>query len=169
MVSCALITKSILVINQENVSMTDSRFSESKKPVESSIPCFRCGVCCSVYQGNLNRAEGQHIADWLGLAWEEFLNEYTDKRWPGVRNFLLRQSNGACVFLERGECSRMTRCLIHPVRPLSCRDWLPGWHQRECRDGLARHWGLAVNPSGQLAGSAQQIQEFRHFLESLEV
>ncbi len=99
--------------------MTGLGLVEGKGQVEPLIACFRCGICCTEYQVNLSVAEGQRIADRLGLVWEEFLNRYVDKSWPGIKNFLLRKRNGACVFLERIEGSKVTRCRIHAFRPSS--------------------------------------------------
>ncbi|MFC1940765.1 YkgJ family cysteine cluster protein [Chloroflexota bacterium] len=135
--------------------------------VESLTTCFRCGICCTEYQVNLSLAEGQRIADRLEIVWEEFLNGYVDKSWPSIKNFLLRKRNGACIFLERIEGSKVTRCQIHAFRPSSCMDWVPGLYRRECQKGLANYWGLAVNPSGQLEGPIQRVREFYDLLESL--
>jgi Fe-S-cluster containining protein len=122
------------------------------------MACFRCGICCAGYQVNLSLAEGQCIADRLELVQKEFPNRYIDKSWPGVRNFLLRKRTGACVFLERIKGSKVTRCLIHPIRPSSCIDWVPSLYRRECQRGLANYWGLAVSLSGQLEGSTQKVR-----------
>jgi Fe-S-cluster containining protein len=135
--------------------------------VEPFISCFRCGICCTEYQVNLSMVEGQRIADRLGLVWEEFLNRYVDKRWPSIKNLLLRKRNGTCVFLERIEGNKVTRCRIHAFRPSSCMDWVPSLYRRECQKGLANYWGLAVSLSGQIEGSAQNTREFRDLLESL--
>jgi Fe-S-cluster containining protein len=147
--------------------MNSLSLSASKGQVEPFMSCFRCGICCTEYQVNLSLAEGQRIADRLGLVWEEFLNRYTDKSWPGNKNFLLRKHNGACVFLERIEDSRVTRCRIHTFKPSSCMDWVPSLYRRECQKGLANYWGLAVSLSGQLEGSTQKVREFCDLLESL--
>lgn len=147
--------------------MTGLGLVEGKGQVEPLIACFRCGICCTEYQVNLSLTEGQRIADRLELVWEEFLNRYLDKSWPGIRNFLLRKRNGACVFLERIEGSKVTRCRIHAFRPSSCMDWAPSLYRRECQKGLTNYWGLAVSPSGQLEGSAQKVREFCDLLESL--
>jgi len=128
--------------------MTGLGLVEGKGQVEPLIVCFRCGICCTEYQVNLSLAEGQRIADRLELIWEEFLNRYVDKSWPGIKNFLLRKRNGACVFLERVEGSKVTRCRIHAFRPSSCMDWVPSLYRRECQKGLANYWGLAVSLSG---------------------
>ena len=147
--------------------MTGICLFEGKSQVQPLIPCFRCGVCCTEYQVNLSLAEGQRIADGLELDWKEFLNRYIDKSWPGTKNFLLSKRNGACVFLERIEGSSVTRCLIYPIRPSSCIDWVSSLYRRECQMGLANYWGLAVSPSGQLEGSTQKVREFCDLLEAL--
>jgi Fe-S-cluster containining protein len=134
---------------------------------EAFIVCFRCGVCCNGYQVNLSLSEGRRIADALGLTWEEFLDRYADQRWPGVGNVLLHQRNGACVFLEQTEGSKVTRCVIHPVRPSACAEWVPTLYRKECQQGLIRYWGLKVKPSGQLEGARQRVREFHALLESL--
>ncbi len=147
--------------------MTGLGLVEGKGQVESLIVCFRCGICCTEYQVNLSLAEGQRIADRLELVWEEFLNRCGDTSWPGIRNSLLRNRNGACVFLERIEGSKVTRCRIHAFTPSSCMDWVPSLYRRECQKGLANYWGLAVSLSGQLEGSTQKVREFCDLLESL--
>ena len=147
--------------------MNSLSLSANKGQVEPFMSCFRCGICCTDYQVNLSLAEGQRIADRLGLVWEEFLNRYTDKNWPGNKNFLLRKHNGACVFLERIEGSKVTHCQIHAFKPSSCMDWVPSLYRRECQKGLANYWELAVSLSGQLEGSTQKVREFCDLLESL--
>jgi len=147
--------------------MTGLGLIEGKGQVEPLIACFRCGICCAEYQVNISLAEGQRIADRLELVWEEFLNRYVDKSWPGIKNFLLRKHNGACVFLERVKGSKVTRCRIHAFRPSSCMDWEPSLYRRECQKGLANYWGLAVSPAGSIEGTPERVREFCDLLESL--
>ena len=108
------------------------------KPKELSIPCFRCGVCCTRYQVRLSLVEARRIANELGLAWDEWLDLYVDQRWPGTDSFLLRHCNGACVFLERIEASNVTRCLIQSFKPYACREWTPSLYRWECQEGLVK-------------------------------
>ena len=86
---------------------------------------------------------------------------------PGTDSFLLRHWNGACVFLERIEARKLTRCLIHSFKPSACREWTPSLYRRDCQEGLIKYWGLTVSPSGQFEGSQQKLPEFYSFLESL--
>lgn len=136
---------------------------------DKDIPCFRCGVCCSRYQVCLSLVEARRIADELALDWDKWLERYTDSRWPGGGTLLLRQGEGGCVFLEHAGDAGKTICRIHHVRPAACQEWMPGLHRKECREGLARYWGLAVNPSGQLEGPAEKLRDFFSFIHSLEV
>ena len=129
--------------------------------------CFRCGVCCTRYQVRLSLVEARQIADKLGFAWDDWLDRYVDKRWPGTDSFLLRYCNGACVFLEHTEESNKTNCLIHRVKPAVCRILTPSLYCRECREGLAKFWQLAVSPSGQLEGVEEKLRDFRSFVKSL--
>ena len=138
------------------------------KPKELSIPCFRCGVCCTRYQVRLSLVEARQIANELGLAWDEWLDLYVDQSWPGTNSLLLRRCKGGCVFLEHIKGSNMTRCIIQPFKPLSCREWRPSLYQRECQQGLAQCWGLTVNPLGQIEGSRQKLLDFYSFIESVE-
>ena len=137
------------------------------EPKELSIPCFRCGVCCTRYQVRLSLIEARQIADELGFDWDEWLDRYVDQRWPGTDSFLLRHCNGACVFLERIEARKLTRCLIHSFKPSACREWTPSLYRRDCQEGLIKYWGLTVSPSGQFEGSQEKLREFYSFLESL--
>ena len=142
--------------------MTANFVAKSKQ-----FPCFRCGLCCAEYQPRLELVEARHIANKLGLALDDFLKRYTDKRWPGTDSVILRKSRGACIFLKHMTDRKQAICLIHPFRPSSCREWIPGVHQRECRDGLSRYWGLEIDTSGELVGSIGRVRRFKQLQESL--
>lgn len=140
----------------------------STHQTETGITCFRCGVCCIKYQGIISIAEARQIADIFKISLETFHDRYVDEAWPDPENFLLDTYHGACVFLNHMQDSKVTSCQIHTIRPQVCQEWLPGWHRSECREGLSRHWGLTVGPSGKPQGSRQKIRDFNTFLESLE-
>lgn len=144
--------------------VTESRYGSEQK--EPSLECFRCGVCCIKYQVPLNSSEAQSIADYLGLPLETFLDRFADRRWPG-QGSLLCHLDGACAFLDYAPNSQLNNCRIQPVKPAACRDWQQGLNPPECREGLARHWQLSVNSSGQLEGSKEKLGEFQSFLKSL--
>ena len=131
----------------------------------ASIPCFCCGICCTKYQVRLSLIEARRINDRQGLLWDDFLRRYIDQYWPEAENFFLHNENGKCVFLGDLEDNHMRRCLIHPVKPLACKEWNPSFYRSECREGLARYWGLMVNSSGNLKGPEQNLRDFYSFVE----
>jgi len=137
------------------------------KPEDGSVTCFRCGVCCVKYQVNVSLIEARHIADELGLDRDKFVELYTDPRWPGTNSLLLRRDDGGCIFFRPSDGGREGSCTIHAFRPDSCRDWTPGLYRPECRDGLAKYWGLAVDSRGNPAGDEERIKCFQSFLRLL--
>jgi len=132
----------------------------------TDLPCFRCGICCRRYQPRIGLLEARTIADGLGLSWEEFAASYLDSRYFGEERFLLRQHNGACIFLEQLD-ERLALCKIHPFKPSACRDWVPSLFRRECQTALAQFWGLSVDNQGNLLGSDDALNRFYSFLRTL--
>lgn len=106
------------------------------KQDNTPLVCFRCGICCRKFQIRVNQQEAMQIARKLNILWTEFVTNYIDPRWPGTRSYLLRQVNGACVFLQQVDKSQVATCLIHPFRPESCRSWQAGLDKPECKEGL---------------------------------
>ena len=164
----------IAVVNLEGTPPSDGgsviQINErGGEPKELSIPCFRCGVCCTRYQVCLSLVEARQIAYELGFAWDDWLDRYVEQSWPDVDSLLLRQCEGVCVFLERIEGSNMTHCLIQPFKPSSCREWKPDLYREECREGLAKYWQLTVSRSGQLGGAKEKLRDFHSFIESLMI
>ena len=138
-----------------------------KAQIKCAIPCLRCGECCRRYQVRLDLPEAERIAGELGLALDAFRERYADRRWPGEKSILVCQENGCCPFLDRSGESGDELCVIHTFKPSSCREWTPGLDRRECQDGLARRWGVAVDSSGELRGPDERMRDFRLFMESL--
>ncbi len=132
----------------------------------SNLPCFRCGVCCHRYQPRIDLTEARVIADSLGTTWQEFVANYLDSRYFGEERFLLRQKNGACIFLERID-EKVTTCTIHLFKPSACRDWTPGLFRKECQTGLAQMWKLTVDQKGNLQGDKDDVARFYSFIGSL--
>ncbi len=145
-------------------SQNNTQFGSEQQ--ETTIECFRCGICCMKYQVCLSTVEAHRIADYLGLPFEEFLDKYTDRRWPGLGS-VLRQLNGMCAFLDFDPSVKRNNCRIQSVKPEDCRDWIPGLYRPECLKGLAQYWQLTVNLSGQFEGSEERLREFQSFLKSL--
>lgn len=146
--------------------INDPRVSFGNGSAGIRFVCFRCGICCRRYQAYLSLAEARLIAGKLGISWEEWLNNYADVRWPGERSLLIRQKNGACIFLEQFS-PVLTSCAIHCFRPLACSGWNQGSFRVECRQGLSWYWHLEVAESGELVGLVENLAGFEMFLQSL--
>jgi uncharacterized protein len=142
--------------------------NDNSEQCDSDIACFRCGVCCSIYQPRLVTSEVEEIASRLNLTGQTFIEQYADKRWPGTESILLRHQDGGCVFLDQPQDSVSGLCRIHEFEPECCRQWQAGLNQKECQQGLTRYWGLTVDNDGKPAGSPEKIRKFQAFLESLQ-
>ena len=134
---------------------------------EAVFPCFCCGICCSDYQPHLDITESWNIADHLDISLQKFFDECTDPRWPGTDTHLLLHKDGKCLFLERKAGRAKWLCRIHDFKPEACRRWTASLSQKECRQGLSRYWGLAVDDSGRLTGSSEDLECFHTFLKTL--
>lgn len=130
-----------------------------------NLPCIRCGVCCSMYQVRMSKAEGLRIALHMGLDFYDWVGRYCEPRWPDPRSYLIRHENGACVFLQRQEHERFALCRIYSVRPYACRDWAAGPYKPACAEGLERLWNVTVDEEGSLQGTREAVQRMRLFLK----
>ena len=136
--------------------------------IKERMECFRCGVCCTKYQVNLDLIEAHNLADKLGVEWDSFIEECTDPRWPGTNSLLLKHVNGACIFLRRLDTGRESTCSIQSFKPLSCAEWSCSQYKPDCREGLSKLWGLTIDALGRLKGEAEKIKCFRTFQQSLK-
>jgi len=144
-----------------------TRGKSNSERLTADFPCFYCGICCSDFQPHLDTAESQMIANHLGLSLQKFLSDCTDPRWPGIDTHLLAHKDGKCLFLEQKAGKAKWLCHIHAFKPAACREWAAGPAKKECRKGLSRYWGLSVDDSGELAGSAKDLQRFQEYLKTL--
>jgi len=135
--------------------------------VASQITCFCCGVCCAKYQAQITLAEADRICENLALTRREFIDKYTDPRWPGVDNFLARHVNGACVFLDWHADRKYGLCRIHGFKPRLCSDWEANTSKFECRLGLEKNWNLKLADDGSTVGSSGNKHLFQVFINSI--
>jgi Fe-S-cluster containining protein len=104
---------------------------------KSAIPCHQCGVCCERWQPLVTDDEIERLADFLNVDVQSLRGSHTTA-YPfddAVR--LLRQVDGACIFLQRQPSGR-SLCAVHPARPDVCRSWTASLDRRECVDGFGR-------------------------------
>ncbi len=133
-----------------------------------ALPCFQCGVCCSVYQVRIDTPEARAIAEHMGMELYDWVGLYCDPRWHGTQSHLIRHEKGSCVFLEWSRGGKTALCSIYGVRPSSCRNWTSGVDKPECREGLRRHWRIGVSPEGQLEGTPEALAMFSDLVRMLQ-
>jgi Fe-S-cluster containining protein len=107
------------------------------------------------------------IAAKLGVTREEFIDKYTDRRWPGINDFLIRQDGFGCIFLKQSASNKQKLCQIHIFKPQCCLDWQFGKQRQECQEGLRNIWGLTLDSNGNLCGPREKLREFKQYLKML--
>jgi len=85
--------------------------------------CDRCTACCR-WPGEVKVTEDeiQRIASHLGLSEVDAIQQYLRLNADRTRLILEDRDDGACVFLENGNCR------IQPVKPQQCRDFPNLWN-----------------------------------------
>ncbi len=122
------------------------------------IECFRCGVCCIVYQAPVEDPEIRRLARATGMKVRDFKAAYLQDTPMG---YLIRQGKKGCIFLEIEGVSGLATCRVHRSRPDACRRWQASLEKPECRKGLAeiQSPGGLVTP-GQVYTSPQAVDDF---------
>ena len=133
------------------------------------MPCIRCGVCCSMYQVRISKAEGMRIATHMGLDFYDWVGRFCEPRWPDPRSYLVRQEHGCCVFLQRQDDERFALCSIYGVRPSACRDWAAGPYKPACVEGLMLLWGVTVDDEGRFVGVEEDVEVVREMVRLISV
>jgi Fe-S-cluster containining protein len=128
------ITGTVMSPNKGIIKTMDGR--EHVMAAEIPIACFRCGLCCSLYQPPLHPEDIEKIASTLRMSTVEFISRYVE-RVPTQEGYLLRGTERGCIFLTWGENGKAC-CTIYPLRPKACREWTPSLSKPECLEGLAK-------------------------------
>jgi len=115
----------------------------------------------------MSLTEAHRIADTLKLAWQEFIDNFIDPRWPGKNTFVLKAVAGKCIFLDQEEGSSIGLCRIHVFKPASCAEWKATSFKKECRQGLSRYWNLSIGENEELQGSPDDLLCFQKYIDSL--
>lgn len=89
--------------------------------------CDRCTACCK-WPGDVRIEEDEipKIAEYLGMAEQEFIDRFTRLRSNRKGLSIIEKANHECVMLENGGCK------IHTVKPDQCKGFpnrwnFPGW------------------------------------------
>ncbi|MFG0293465.1 MAG: YkgJ family cysteine cluster protein [Phycisphaerales bacterium JB050] len=108
--------------------------------------CTLCGACCTGPSGFVlfSRAEGERIAQRLGITYEDFYERYTHDT-PAGRSFRetpFVEPDGTvkhdCVFLDRETEPGKLVCSLYEDRPTQCRTF-PFWPEHM---GSRRTWRM---------------------------
>ena len=152
-------------IDNTSPSSRKRRYSRFKI---AEIPCLRCGTCCRKYQPRLASDEITKLALKLGVSLPEFIEQFTDRRWPGTQSFLLRQQNDACTFLAAPDKNQVYLCRIQAFKPGCCRSWNADLHKPECREGLKNRFKLVVDSRGRITGDQLNLDTFEKYVDLLK-
>jgi hypothetical protein len=106
-----------------------SKNKVSSPPVSPSGPapdqrCRRCGACCSGEGTGPISSSPVDLIRWVVLGRDDVLY-YTELGWPGDVDDLRGLLYNVCPFL-RFDGEAIGLCLIHPVKPIQCREFLCG-------------------------------------------
>jgi Fe-S-cluster containining protein len=155
-----------ITFSNDNTSQRNHNRHYSRFKI-TEISCLRCGVCCRKYQPRLTADEITQLALQFGVSFPEFINQFTDHRWPGTQSFLLRQQNDACLFLEAPVKNRASMCHIQTFKPSCCRSWNADLNKPECQEGLKNRFNLVVDSRGRISGDQVDLEKFEKYVDSL--
>lgn len=85
--------------------------------------CQRCGNCCQ-WPGfvRIDAAAIARISAFLSISEEQFIAEYAELL-PSRSGLTLRsRADHSCIFFDGAGC------IIHPVKPLRCREFPNAWN-----------------------------------------
>lgn len=94
-------------------NFVERQFRRAAEEVQDAIDCRECAECCRVTEVQLVERDVEHLARFLGLSPQKFLEEYTMRN--GDNELILRRTDSAgCVFLDGNECT------VYEARPGNC-------------------------------------------------
>jgi Fe-S-cluster containining protein len=96
------------------------------------LECQRCTACCR-WPGQVRLTDGEiaRLAAFKNVSEHDFIQRFTRLRHDRRGLALQEQPDGACIFLEDGNCA------VQPVKPQQCRDFPNLWNfpgfEKTCR------------------------------------
>jgi Fe-S-cluster containining protein len=94
-------------------NFVERQFRKAAEQVQDGIDCRQCGECCRVTEVQLVERDVEHLARFLRLKPQRFLDDYTMENKEGER-ILKRTEESGCVFLDGNECT------VYEARPGNC-------------------------------------------------
>jgi hypothetical protein len=94
-------------------NFVERQFRHAAERVQDAIDCRACAECCRVTEVQLVDRDVEHLARYLGLRPQKFLEEYTMRN-KDEELILRRTEKEGCVFLQGNECT------VYDARPGNC-------------------------------------------------
>ena len=94
-------------------NFVERQFRHAAEKVQDAIDCRACAECCRVTEVQLAERDVEHLARYLGLRPQKFLEEYTMRN-KDQELILRRTEKEGCVFLQGNECT------VYEARPGNC-------------------------------------------------
>lgn len=94
-------------------NFVERQFRHAAERVQDAIDCRACAECCRVTEVQLVERDVEHLARYLGLRPQKFLDEYTMLN-KDQELILRRTEKEGCVFLQGNECT------VYDARPGNC-------------------------------------------------
>lgn len=91
----------------------ERQFRHAAEEVEDSIDCRQCAECCRVTEVEVTERDVEHLAKFLRIKPQKFVEEYTMTGDDG-ETILKRSQETGCVFLDGNECT------VYEARPANC-------------------------------------------------
>jgi Fe-S-cluster containining protein len=93
-------------------TFVERQFRRAAEEIHARIDCRQCAECCRVTEVQLVDRDVEHLARYLGVSRQGFLNDYTAADAEGT--LILRRTEAGCVFLDGNECT------VYDARPGNC-------------------------------------------------
>jgi Fe-S-cluster containining protein len=94
-------------------NFVERQFRHAAETVQDAIDCRQCAECCRVTEVQLAERDVEHLARYMGMRPQKFLEEYTMRN-KDEELILRRTEEAGCVFLEGNECT------VYEARPGNC-------------------------------------------------
>lgn len=97
-------------------NFVERQFRRAAEEIHKQIDCRACAECCRVTEVQIVERDIEHLAKYLGIQRQRFLDEYTTLDKEGARILRRTQSERgfACVFLDGNDCT------VYEARPGNC-------------------------------------------------
>lgn len=93
-------------------NFVERQFRRAAEQIQAQIDCRQCAECCRVAEVPLADRDVEHLARYLGLSRQDFLDQYTTL--DEDKALILRRTESGCVFLDGNDCT------VYEARPGNC-------------------------------------------------